>query len=388
MRVPLPTVLQVQLAEPSLIRTGKLQYATAPLLSAPLISWRPLSMQTLTLPVARVQQGNLTLFSTAIEVKTLIQDGFYSVETLDPSSDSGYQRLLSQARARKLADYIIRGQDNQDAFLPTSVFLATDKSLRFDSIRNEITFNPNIVGPFSVVDGQHRLEGLKMAAKKNDRVLDFALPVNIAGNLPKLHQMCHFLIVNTTQKSVDKAVEQRIIARLTEMVDVEEIPSLPKWIQHIVEKGEVNKALKMVTFLNENQESPWFSKITMANESKNPKQTINQRSFVRLIERHYLTANNPIEALNDPSKERKIFLNYWKAIADLIGAGSASVLYKYNGVDLFCRFSVPFFIKLQNEGRFTVAAMTELLSACFDNIEGEFAGVRHAQWWVSGGTAS
>ena len=55
-----------------------------------------------------------------------------------------------------------------------------------------------------------------MAAKKDARVLEFAVPVNIAANLPKLHQMCHFLIVNTTQRSVDKAVEQRIIARLTE----------------------------------------------------------------------------------------------------------------------------------------------------------------------------
>ena len=198
-------------------------------------------MKAISLPVAKVQQGDLTLFSTAIKVKTLIQEGFYSVETLDPSSssDSGYQRLLNKARARKLADYIVRGQHRQDAFLPTSVFLATDKPLSFDAAVNEITFNPDEVGPFSVVDGQHRLEGLKMAAKKDDRVLEFALPVNIAGSLPELDQMCHFLIVNTTQKSVDKAVEQRIVARLHDLVDVEDIPSLPKWIQNLVERGEV-----------------------------------------------------------------------------------------------------------------------------------------------------
>ena len=81
-------------------------------------------MPTLKLPAAKVQQGDLTLFSTAIKVKVLTQDHFYSVETLDPSDpgDSGYQRLLSHARARKLADYIVKGQDHQDAFLPTSVF--------------------------------------------------------------------------------------------------------------------------------------------------------------------------------------------------------------------------------------------------------------------------
>ena len=345
-------------------------------------------MQILELPVAKVQQGNLTLFTTAIKVKVLTQEHFYSVETLDPnvSGDSGFQRLLSHARARKLADYIVKGQDRQDAFLPTSVFLATDKALDFDQATNTISINTDKIGPFSVVDGQHRLEGLKMAAKKDDRVLEFSVPVNIAANLPKLHQMCHFLIVNTTQKSVDKAVEQRIIARLTEALDVEDTPSLPKWILNVVERGEVEKSLRLVDFLNVDPGSPWLGKIKMANDSS--ANMINQGSFVKAIVKYVLTANNPIASLNDFNKEKRIFLNYWKAIADIIDDGDASVLYKYNGVELFCRFSIPFFTKLQNNGKFTVDAMKGLLSDCFDEVEGEFAGVGHAQWWARGGKAS
>ncbi len=42
-------------------------------------------MPILKLPVAKVQQGDLTLFSTAIKVKVLTQEHFYSVETLDPN---------------------------------------------------------------------------------------------------------------------------------------------------------------------------------------------------------------------------------------------------------------------------------------------------------------
>ena len=345
-------------------------------------------MAKLKLPVAKVQQGDLTLYSTAIKVKVLTQNEFYSVETLDPSdrTDSGYQRLLNDARARKLADYIVKGQGEQDAFLPTSVFLATDKSLDFDPASSTISFDTATIGSFSVVDGQHRLEGLRMAAKKDDRVLEFAVPVNIAVNLPKLHQMCHFLIVNTTQKSVDKAVEQRIVARLTEALDVEDLPSLPKWILNVVQRGEVDKALGLVDFLREASDSPWRGKIKMANESGT--NLLNQSSFVSAIVKYVLTANNPIASVNDFNKEKKIFLNYWKAIADLIDDGSATVLYRFNGVELFCRFSIPFFIKLQNTGKFTVDAMKGLLSDCFDNVEGEFAGVRHAQWWASGGKAS
>ena len=349
----------------------------------------------LKLPAAKVQQGDLTLFSTAIKVKSLIQDNFYSVETLDPSGedDSGYQRLLNKARARKLADYIVKGQNNQDAFLPTSVFLATDKNLDFDATTNTISFDPVIIGPFSVVDGQHRLEGLKIAAKKDDRVLEFAVPVNIAANLPKLHQMCHFLIVNTTQKSVDKAVEQQIVARLTESLDVEEIPSLPKWILNVVERGDVEKAVKIAKFLNETPDSPWYGRIKMANQAPGPtnqRSFVNQGSFVMAITKYILTANNPISVLNDFDKEKRIFLNYWKAIAGILDddRNPSSVLYRYNGVELFCQFSIPFFMKLQESRNFTVNTMKNLLRDCFENIEGEYAGVGHAQWWGKGGKAS
>ena len=79
-------------------------------------------MRTIHIPAARVQQGALVLYATALKVKDLISENFYSVETLDPASpnDKGYQRVLNVARAKKLADYIIKGQDAQDAFLPTS----------------------------------------------------------------------------------------------------------------------------------------------------------------------------------------------------------------------------------------------------------------------------
>lgn len=340
---------------------------------------------------SRVRQGDLVLYATSMKLSDLILQGMYSVETLDPESndDKGCQRLLNKARAKRLADYILGGQDSKDAFLPTSVFLATDRSIPFDEEAHTIEILPEEIGPFSVVDGQHRLEGLRLAAEKDDRVLDFEIPVNIAVDLPRIAQMCHFLIVNTTQKSVDKSVEQRIIARLTDALDVEDdLPSLPKWILNIVEKGEVEKAVKFVDYLNEVDGSPWKGKIKMANASPEDS-TINQRSFVKAIVRYVLTANNPLSAIvKDFDKEKKIFLNYWKAIANILDDGNSAVLYKYNGVELFCKFSIPFFIKLQDKGSFTESTMETLLRSCFDNVEGEYAAVGHPEWWSKGSNAS
>jgi DGQHR domain-containing protein len=345
-------------------------------------------MATLTIPAACVRQGSLTLYTTSIKVRDLIAPGFYSVETLDPddANDKGYQRLLNTSRAKKLADYIVKGQDSQDAFLPTSVFLATDKVIPFDEKTHTITFDLVSTGSFSVVDGQHRLEGLRMAADKDPRVLDFAVPVNIAVNLSKIAQMCHFLIVNTTQKSVDKSVEQRIIARLSEALELEDMPSLPKWISNTVQRGEVDRALRFVDFLNTADDSPWKGRIRMANDEDGT--GINQKSFVKAIVKYVLTANNPLAAIMDLEKEKKIFLNYWKAISELLDDGNAAVLYKYNGVELFCKFSIPFFMKLQDRGSYTVATMKTMLKHCFDNVEGDYAGVGHPEWWASGSKAS
>lgn len=345
-------------------------------------------MAKIHIPAARVKQGDLLLYTTALKVKDLVADNFYSVDKLDTAdeNDKGYQRVLNLARARKLADYIIKGQESRDAFLPTSVFLATDKSIDFNEADHTLSFDTAEMGPFSVVDGQHRLEGLKMAAQKDARVLDFEVPVNIATNLSNIAQMCHFLIVNTTQKSVDKSVEQRIIARLTDALDVEDLPSLPSWILRTVERGEVERAIKYADYLNDTEDSPWFGKVRMAN-SESTDGTVNQRSFVKAIVKYVLTANNPVSIIKDFDKEKRIFLNYWKAIKSNLDDGDSETLYKYGGVELFCKFSIPFFMKLQDRGSYTVGTMERLLKDCLENVEGDYAGVGHPDWWKTGGQA-
>lgn len=199
--------------------------------------------------------------------------------------------------------------------------------------------------------------------------------------------MCHFLIVNTTQKSVDKSVEQRIIARLSDALEVEEdLPSLPKWILRTVERGEVERAIRYADYLNETEDSPWFGKIRMANADRDGG-AINQKSFVKAIVKYVLTANNPITIIKDFDKEKRIFLNYWKAIKSNLDDGDSETLYKYGGVELFCRFSIPFFMKLQDRGDYKASTMEALLKECLERVEGEYAGVGHPDWWKTGGQA-
>jgi DGQHR domain-containing protein len=343
-------------------------------------------------PAVRVKQGDLTIYATSLLVKDLMISNFYQVDKLDSSNaSSGFQRVLDKTRTKRLADYILDAWKDKDAFLPTSIFLATDKDVFFDNEKNEITFEIGKVCPFNVVDGQHRVEGLIEAARQNPEIGDFELVANIAVNLDDVSQMCHFLIVNTTQKAVDRAVEQQIISRLTGMVDIEDIPTLPKWIQRQVMKGEDKEALVITNYMNTELDSPWYQKIRMANEGKEDSNTINQKSFVQSIKGYILSSNNPLAAESDIDRRNKILKNYWKAIDDLLvkkDSDSQTVVYKTIGLELFNIISATVFMKLYNEKNFTVDRIKSMLQHGFSNLPNEHLAVQNPEWWESGGGAS
>jgi DGQHR domain-containing protein len=340
----------------------------------------------------RVNQGDLTIYATSLLVKDLMISNFYQVDKLDSSNTgSGFQRVLDKTRTKRLADYILDAWKDKDAFLPTSIFLATDKDVFFDNEKNEITFEIEKVCPFNVVDGQHRVEGLIEAARQNPEIGNFELVANIAVNLDDVSQMCHFLIVNTTQKSVDRAVEQQIISRLTGMVDIEDIPTLPKWIQRQVMKGEDKEALVITNYLNTELDSPWYQKIRMANEGKEDNNTINQKSFVQSIKGYILSSNNPLAAESDIDRRNKILKNYWKAIGDLLvkkDSNVQTVVFKTIGLELFNIISATVFMKLYNEKNFTVDRIKSMLQHGFSNLPNEHLAVQNPEWWESGGGAS
>jgi len=349
-------------------------------------------MPQLERPAARIRQGNLTIYATSLRVRDIRLPNFYKIDTLDPAEGTGYQRVLNEVRAKRLADYLLDGHKALEAFLPTSIFLATDKLVPFDEATNTVRIDHEKTGAFNVVDGQHRIRGLVLAAEKDPTLDDFEVPVNIAVNLSQISQMAHFLIVNTTQRSVDKAVEQQIVARLTDMIAFEKTPVLPKWIQRQVDKGEDARALQIVEYLNDEKDSPWFGKIRMANDDvKDGDATINQKSFVTSLKKFVLTPSNPISGEHwDGEKQRKVLVNYWRAIASLLvePGDETSVVYKTNGLSLFHSASPAIFLHLANLKDFKTETVQRLLSHAFENLPAEYIAVSSPAFWKRGSTAS
>lgn len=349
-------------------------------------------MTELKRPAARIQQGNLVLYATSLQVRDLRQPNFYRIDTLDADEGTGYQRILNEARAKRLADYLLDGHKAMEAFLPTSIFLATDKDLPFDPDTNSVRIDSEKIGPFNVVDGQHRIRGLVLAAEKDPSMDDFEVPANIAVKLDGISQMAHFLIVNTTQRSVDKAIEQQIVARLTEKIEFEKTPVLPRWIQRQVDKGEDSRALQIAQYLNDEKDSPWFGKIRMANDAGGAGDaTINQKGFVTSLKRYILTPSNPIAGHGwDTDKQKRVLVNYWRAICNLLvePGDETSNVFKTNGLHMFHAASPAIFLHLANMKNFKAEAVQGLLSHAFENLPVDFVGASTSAFWKRGGTAS
>jgi DGQHR domain-containing protein len=345
----------------------------------------------ITRPAALVRQGSLKLYATSLKVRDLKRKDFYTINKLDPDdSGPGYQRLLNEGRAKRLAEYLVDGHEEHDAFLPTSIFLATSADIPFDAQFNTITFDTGAIGPFNVVDGQHRIAGLILASEREPELLDFELPVNIAVELDEISQMCHFLIVNTTQRSVDKSIEQQIVARLTKMIGLEKIPTIPRWIRRQVEKGEDARALSVASYLNQEPTSPWYGKIRMAND-EGEGATVNQKSFITSLKKYVFSANNPLSNPVWDEKRAQILANYWRAVVDLLvdpEAETPSVLYKTIGVDMFHTVSATVFTHLATRNDFKKDTIRELLKRGFQNLPDENVAMSHPEWWQRGGVAS
>ena len=348
-------------------------------------------MPQLERPAAKICQGNLILYATSLRVRDLRQVNFYRIDTLDPNQGTGYQRILNETRANRLAEYLLSGHRTLECFLPTSILLATEQSLDFDLKTNTLTIDHR-EGAFNVVDGQHRIRGLVLAAAREPTLNDFEVPVNIAVNLNPISQMTHFLIVNTTQRAVDKAIEQQIVARLTQMIDFENTPVLPRWIQRQVDKGEDARALAIAQYLNDDPQSAWYGKIRMANEDDAAGEvTINQKSFVTSLKKTVLVPSNPIATDQwTVDKQQRVLGNYWRAIEELLvdADDERSVVFKTNGLHLFHSASSTIFTYLANLKDFRRDTIRKLLGTAFNNLPTESLELADPEFWRRGGKAS
>ena len=335
-----------------------------------------------------IKQGNLTLYLTYVTPRDLFSENFYTVEKLEPRTQEGFQRILDERRARRLSRHLTEANEQGYAHLPTTVFLATEKSLAFDNETGTLKFEKEQVCPFSVVDGQHRIEGLRGAIEKERELANFKLPVTIAMELDDTHQMYHFFIVNTTQVPVDTSLRQQITKRFTDMQGVDELPYTPHWLQREVSMGRDARSIRMVEYLNDSPDSPLYERVQMANEPNKPNK-IKQYAIVNLFKSEVFIASNPLAAQEtDPNRQAKIMLNYFRTVDTLFVAGrerNNTIVYKNNGLFFFLSVSKWIFNVIYSSTKdFTVGSIEGVIKTALDELDDTYQDLADPNWWMPG----
>lgn len=118
-----------------------------------------------------------------------------------------YQRILDYARVKEIARYL--GEPN--AFLPNSLILATAEEVEVALVEEgrklKVTWD-DAQGelPFNIIDGQHRVEGVKLFAKNNADSFDvFDVSVTVLVDVPFYVQAELFAVINGRQKRVPRS---------------------------------------------------------------------------------------------------------------------------------------------------------------------------------------
>ena len=206
------------------------------------------------------------------------------VSRVDDNPEEGYQRLLGNSRAKKIAEYIDMGD-----VLPGALVLSAQNGAikKYDSKTKKLTLNGKEKS-LLVIDGQHRLYGAHQA--KND----LQLPVFIFENLTREEEVQYFLDVNSLQRGVPKTLRLELTKFTAEPESKEDV------------------MLKLFDALDENPTSPLSGRMT---RTKSMSGKISHVAFQNAIA--VILEKAPLVSLTFDQKV-SILVNYLLAVEDIL----------------------------------------------------------------------
>lgn len=160
--------------------------------------------KAISIPVIKIIQPIGEFFIGVMSSKELVEISYADIREMESSLDTylGIQRKLSPTRVKDLKKYV----HTIDATFPTSIILAVqEECAEFDENSAILRLHDSDEVPFDriakILDGQHRIEGLKGYEKD-----DFQLNVTIFINADIADQANIFATVNLAQTKVNKSL--------------------------------------------------------------------------------------------------------------------------------------------------------------------------------------
>lgn len=326
---------------------------------------------SLPLPCVRVSQPMGDFYIASIDSSELVQITISDVRQMAGEREMdtylGIQREVNKKRVSEIGKYV----NTVDACFPTSVILAVpascatyDEATRTLTLTNNLETDPPIrVHEIArVLDGQHRIEGLKLLGQGHPK---FEINVSIFVDMDIENQAYLFSVVNLAQTKVNKSLvydlfdysrsrsPQKSSHSIAVALDRSEKSPLHHRIKRlgVATKGRFTETLTQATFVE--ALLPYISKDPRDDRDKYKRGRVPEKADAnesqRLIFRNMFIDERDMDIAT-------ILFNYFEAVSERwnpawISQGSGAVLNKSSGFKALMRLLRPLYLHLVGPGQ-------------------------------------
>ena len=269
-----------------------------------------------------LDQNGEQMYLTWMKAEELMDEDRVKVDIWRRANTDGYQRPHTVNRSNAFGRFISVSR----GISPLSVLLSVRAPVNFKPEKGNFgTLAIPDDEPLWIVDGQHRIWGLREAMEKSSAYMPFPLPVVILQTTKKdevkekrqeharYEEAKQFVIINRTQKGVRTDLADQFLSRLIKREGTDVIAGLPSIVTAGIEWTP--RALKIAELLNDS-EGAWKGKVHFPGEAKKGT-AISQGSLKESME--------PIlkhESFQGYTEEEvaEMLRRYWEAIYELCPA--------------------------------------------------------------------
>jgi DGQHR domain-containing protein len=335
----------------------------------------------------------ITMYIAVLPAEVVAERGRIARRT--PDRPEGYQRELDDRRLGTgklgIAGYILE----QMGVFPTSILVNVrrdEASLQFTPKSEIATYielgdlevPDNAV--WYVLDGQHRVEGLKMAMRQKEELRRYPLIVTLT-NEDTFYEMLVFYIVNDRAKSVPTGLAYRILQKML----YSQVPGIqaPKWIEKTLMVGADRRkaiAAQITDYMNQDPLSPFYKRIQEVGEQEDPSKPVTDQTMTRYIS--LILRESTFEKMYD-KEVADLLIAFWRAISEIwpnaFKTPNEYFLLSTIGISSMTRLFPVIYGYCAKDGDVTSSNMKRYLSLLLqqtpEHKDIDFRGPINEDWW-------
>ncbi|WP_252242694.1 DGQHR domain-containing protein [Clostridium sp. ZS2] len=233
--------------------------------------------KTISVPLIEIQQPIGTFYVGKAKVKDILP----SLEVNRRKKNDGIQRQIVKNRVPQITEFA----NSLEATFPTPIIISVKNKFdgnlkKVNDILLEFTYNSEeVIG--EIIDGQHRIEGLK----QSENFKDYELLVILMFDLTEEEKAYIFTTINSNQRSVSKSL----------IYDLFELSK---------KRSPYKTSHEIARLLNSDEQSPFYKRLKMLGMKQSENETLSQGAFVNGLVS--MISLNPDEDMNRLKEDLKL----------------------------------------------------------------------------------